>query len=183
MIGKQATLGQVLSYSKDGIVVTSYADDHIVRGNCFQIQRIITISDSAPTYIVLDTSALVALNKRLFIMPLILSTAGGHCKVETYPITSYTGGTEVKFARVNSTVNNFAKSKVYKNVTPVGAVPDDEYREYSIGTKSTKQASGGGLDTPDIAKQFPAGALITAKISTVETTDIELNFGLIIFEI
>jgi hypothetical protein len=183
IIGNKPSLGQVLSYSKDGLVVTTYADDNIVKGNCFQIQRVITVTDDAPIYIVLDTTALVGANKILFILPLILSTAGGNCKVETYPIESYTGGNEIKFARVNSTVDNFALSKVYKDVTPVGNVPDDEYREYSIGTKSTNQSSGGGLDVPDIAKKFPSGSLITAKISTLETSDVELNFGLIIFEI
>jgi hypothetical protein len=183
MIGNEPGIGQLLSYSKDGIVITTYADDNIVKGNCFQIQRVITITNEAPIYIVLDTTALVAAGKILFILPLQMHTAGGNCKVETYPIDSYSEGSEIKFSRVNATVENYALSKVYRGVTPVGDVPDDEYREYSVGTYSTNQASGGGSEMPDIAKQFPAGRLITAKLSTKETEDVELSFGLIIFEL
>lgn len=175
------SFNQVLSFSKTGIVATDYAKDAIAAGKGFQIQRIFTISDSAPLYLVLDTTGMVGSGKSLALMPLMLNTAGGNVKVETYPIESYTGGNEIKFARLNSTIENFALSKFYSGATPTGE-PGDEYREYSIGTLSTHQASGGGSIIPDIPKMFPAGSIITAKCSTVETSDIILDFGLIIFE-
>jgi len=76
-----------------------------------------------------------------------MQTAGGSVFVDTYPITSYTGGNEIKFSRVNSTIENYAESVFKTGITPSGTPKPDETREYIVGVDRTNQSAGGGYST------------------------------------
>ena len=175
-------LGQILSNSRHGIRATTFADDYAAQGKAFQIQRRITLTTQQTLYLVLDTTALVASGKCLIILPLIMSTNAGSVFVDTYPIESYTGGSEIKFARLNSTIENYAESVFKTGITPTGT-PGDELRQYIVGALSTNQNAGGGAIQPDLPKRFPAGSIITAKLVNQETDTVYLDFGLVVYEV
>ena len=176
-------LGQVLSNSKKGLISTTFADDYAAQGKAFQIQRRITLTNAQTLYLVLDTTALVSSGKSLIILPLIMSTNAGSVFVDTYPITSYTGGSEIKFARLNATIENYAKSVFKTGITPSGTPAPDETRQYIVGALSTNQNAGGGAIQPDLPKRFSAGNIITAKLVNQETSTVYLDFGLVIYEV
>lgn len=175
-------LRQILSFTKKAFVTTTFADDYVAQGKAFQIQRRITLTSQQTLYLVLDTTALIASNKKLVIPPLTMQTAGGSVFVDTYPITSYTGGNEIKFARVNSTIENYAESIFKTGITPSGTPKPDETREYIVGVDRTNQSAGGGAVQPDLPKRFPSGSLITAKLVNQEEAVTVLDFGLVIYE-
>lgn len=180
--GNTPGLGNVLSTTKSGIVITEFKDDFAAQGKAFQIQRIFTLTNAQTLYLVLDTTALVESGKRLIILPLTMQTSVGSVFVDTYPITSYTGGSEIKFARINSTIENYAESVFKSGITPTGT-PGDELRQYIVGTESTNQSSGGGPSQADIPKRFPAGSIITTKLVNQESSTVTLSFGIVIYEI
>lgn len=179
--GNGNIINNVLTDTKDGIVTSTYEKDYAYQGKAFQIQRRFAIASSATSYFVLDTTPLVIAEKRVSILPLIMSTGEGLAYVDTYAITSYTGGTPVPFARVNSDIANYAESIFKTGVTPTGS-PGDDLRQYIVGSKSTNQNAGGGVSSQDIAKQFPAGVKIVGKVENKETSETVLELGLIIYE-
>jgi len=181
MIGNNPGLGMVLTNNKSGIITASYADDAVSRGTGFQVQKRITLTTQQTYYVVLDSTALVAANKGLFIQPLIMSTGGGMVFVDTYAQEGYTGGDTIVPLKLNTTAVQTPVCVVKKGVTPTGAVLSDT-REYIIGVSSTNQDAGGGQSVIDVSKQFTPGVKIFAKFVNQETATVYVDFGLIIFE-
>lgn len=180
-IGDTSIISRILTFSKTGIVTASYSEDSVSKGYGFQIQKRITLTTEQTYYLVLDSTALIALKKRLFILPLLMLTGGGMVFVDTYAIEGYTGGTEVTPLKINGNSDLTPDCIFKKGITPTGD-PLTDTREYIVGTLSTNQASGGGSIPPDIAKQFPAGSIIVVKLMNQEAATVYLDFGLIFFE-
>jgi len=180
-IGNNPSIGNVLTNNKSGIVTASYADDAVSKGQGFEIKKRITLTANQTYYLVIDSTALVAANKGLFIQALIMSTGGGMVFVDTYAQEGYTGGDAIVPLKLNTTKSQVAECIFKKGVTPTGSVLSDT-REYIVGTLSTNQSSGGGGIGIDVSKQFSAGTKVFAKLVNQENANTYLNFGMVFFE-
>lgn len=181
-VGQGIGLANVLSDQKDAIIATTYADNYAVRGNAFQVQRRIEVNSEATVYVAFDTTALYGSGKRIFLLPLLMASSVGLVLVDTYKIDSYTGGTAIVPARINATVETYAGTVIKTGVTPSGT-PGDDLRQYIVGCTATHQAAGGGNIGVGVAKQFPAGVIIVAKIQNMESSKQYFSIGLNFFEI
>ena len=128
------------SFSKDGLLTTTYADDYITRGKAFQVQRRIVAIPTTGTYkVVLDLSA-VDSSKMVFILPLVMSATGGPVYMKTYKITTYTGGTIFPATRLNTLASNIITAQgVVKHGITSTDVSGDDLREYELGATGNPQ--------------------------------------------
>jgi hypothetical protein len=164
----------VLSFSKNAVLSTTYADNEIVKGNGFQLHRIITVPTGGKKLVV-DFSNLT--DGFVFTLPLIMKTNEGQCWVNTYVIQNYTGGTDITPTRRNSTVENYSEVTVKDGVTS-SDVAGDTLRQYIVGALSTNQNAGGGISTTANIKIFGKN-IIMFDIQNKESKTIylELNFN------
>lgn len=182
MIGNGLPYGSILTNNKSGIVIASYVDDAISKGQGFEIKKRVSLLANQEYILVLYSTALVAAGKGLFIMPLIMSTGGGMVFVDTYAIAGYTLGTAVTPLKINTTKALAPECIFKKGITQTGDALTDP-REYIVGTLSTNQSSGGGAAPIDVAKQFTPGVIMAAKCMNQENAPVVLNFGMIFFEV
>ena len=117
-------------------------------GNGFQFQRRFTVAANATKYIVLDLSDLPA-NACVFGLPIETSLTSGHAHLDTYAAESCTMEEEWEVLPLNPKIGSTNNSIVGVCTSPVGKT---SLREYSIGTESTRQNSGGGFTTNDTIK-------------------------------
>jgi hypothetical protein len=167
------------SISKNGLVTTTYADDGMVKGQCFHIRKRLTLTSGQTYYVAFDLTAND--DKILFSLPLEMSTAGGCVFVDTYGADSYTGGTSITPIKMNAMGTQNALAVVKEGVTPTGG--PYSLREYIVGTLSTNQSSGSGtglIDTPKILN--PAKPIIF-KLVNQESSSVILNINFIWYEI
>ena len=176
MIGSNEGLSNILSYSKNGLIVTSYENDYISQGVAFQIHRRIPIGASATVKVVFDYSALV--DKGIFTLPIMAKTNCCQCYLNTYKIETYTGGSELPSINRNGVSSNIAECVVKIGVTSADIAGDD-LREYIVGALSTRQNSGGGSISGESPKIFESGDIIMFEIINQENdaVDFELNFN------
>jgi len=83
-----------LSYSKSGVVATSYNDDGIVRGQGHAIASSVTIAGSTTINFLLDLSG-VDEDKFVFVLPVSVNSGTEDVKLMVYESTDYSGGTPV----------------------------------------------------------------------------------------
>lgn len=167
-------LNSQVSYSKDGLITTSYADDYISRGNAFQFHRIFTIP-AAGTKIIVDFST--ATGKQIFTLPIRMAVNESQVFVSTYIVDTYTGGTEIPAINRNRLVDNDSLTTVKSGVTSTDTAGDD-LREYIIGALSTNQNPGGGTGGGASPKIFDNKKLIIDVVNQeADTIYLEINFN------
>jgi hypothetical protein len=180
MIGDNPNIGQVLTNNKTGVVTASYSDDAVSKGQAFEVRKRITLTTKQVYDVVLDSTALVAANKGLFIDPLSMSTGGGMVFVDTFAVDTYTGGDAIVPLKLNTTKTQVAECVFKKGVT-IGNIISDP-REYIVGTLSTNQSSGGGSMPIEVSKQFTPGVKIVARFSNQEDATVYFDFGIVFYE-
>ena len=100
----------ILSYSKNGIVATSYRDDSIVAGNAFANETIRTVATGATTqFFVLDPTACTG---SVFKLPISVNPSTGVVKVKLYEGTNFVGGTALSFINRNRNSDITQKSSL-----------------------------------------------------------------------
>lgn len=171
-------LTATLSDSKTGIVTTTFEGNEIVKGNGFQVHRIISIPAGGKK-IVADFTNID--EDFVFTLPLKMGTNEGQVYVSTYKIIDYTGGIPIPPINRNSTSDHTANGLFLDGVTS-SDVAGDDLREYIIGTLSTNQNSGGGSGGGVQPKIF-AGDVIMFDIDNKENTPIDLEFNFNWYEI
>jgi hypothetical protein len=172
-------LNNALSLSKNGLVCTTYADDGVVRGQCFNVRKRLTLTSGQTYYVAFDLTAHT--EKTLFTLPLGLSTSGGSVFVDTYGVDSYTGGTSVTPVKMNSMSTIEPLAIIKQGVTPTGG--PYSLREYIVGTLTTNQSSGSGTGLVDTPKILNPAKPIIFKLVNQESGSVVLNINFIWYEI
>jgi len=174
------------SYSHDAVLVTSYKDDYITRGNGFLFERNISIANGATALILFDYRtyhpALGQLGQ-IYIYPPFFQTTAGPVTVNLYRDTNYSGGTP--YAIVNP--NTLAKKKVSGttiSLAPTGTVKGDLAMVYLVGGGT----GGVGNASPGATEGISYFIRDNSKVSLVEIVngagaDITFHYGQMIFEI
>lgn len=165
---------QALSSSGTANRIEDITEDEIDNGNVYQVHRRFTIP-SAGKKLVLDLSAVT--DRSIFTMPILMGTNEGQCYVDTYKITSYTGGTAIPSINKNGTSSNTAQGIFYEDVTS-SDVAGDDLRQYIVGQLSSNQNTGGGPGGETYKKVFNSD-IIMLDVTNNEGTDIvlELNWS------
>lgn len=174
-----AFLSSQKSFSGDAVLTTTYADDYIVRGQAFQVQKRIALGSAETLYLVFDFST--AIGKTIFTLPIVGSTTAGLVYLDTFIADSYTGGSPITALPINSISSNTSLATIKSGVTPTGS---SNLREYSIGIKATNQASGGAPIGGQTPKLFTGSRLVfkfvnqesAANVVTLGFTWYELTF-------
>ena len=141
-----------LSYSKDAILTTNYANDYIVRGYGFGIEDTAEITAGASAYFLFDPTALV--NKSVIFLPIEACTTLEDIEFVIYEDTDYTGGATVTPRNLN---RNFSDS--LDSVITLGATGSDKGTQLKkrVAT-SDKKAGGrlgeGSLTILDVTKKY-----------------------------
>lgn len=179
MIGNRPDSGGLLSYSRDALLSTSYADDYAIRGNGFEIRKRFALTSLQTIYVCLDFTA--AVGKRIITLPLILGSTNGLIFFDTYGIDSYENGNPVDILKLNSMspISPLAVAKT--GITPSGGPYG--LREYKVGSESTPLYSGGGGNINPSIKIFPSGSILAGKVENKESDNNVFNLGLIFYEI
>jgi len=163
----------ITAASKAGLVATTFADDAIERGYAFQVHRRVTVP-TAGKKVVFDFSAVT---KQIRTLPLRMRTNEGQVFVDTYAISSYTGGAAIPAALRNTTIASVSETVIKDGITS-SDVAGDDVREYIIGTRSAIFNPGGGGADDDNPKKL-APAIIVLDIDNQESSDVvlEINFN------
>jgi hypothetical protein len=172
------------SYSRDALLSTSYADDFIVRGKAFQVQRRIENIPNGTAYkSVIDFSG-VDEDKIIFMLPVALSSTGGPMYIQTYAITSYTGGTVLPVNKMNYLLSNESQAVVKKGVT-TSDVAGTDVREYELGALGNPQQvnRAGNISGAASALIFPPGGILCLDVLNQYTEALPLIVGLVWYEI
>lgn len=159
-----------LSYSKDGLVTTSYADDYIVRGYGFSLQRVISIGNGSTKYLLVDPSNYTG--DSVFGSALDFSTTAGAVYVYISTNHDYSGGDELTTFNRNLTSNNTAATIITEN--PTGTNDGGEPIQYIVGTASTNQNSGGA--TRVNRSIFILSPAYTYLVKIVNSAGEDINF-------
>jgi hypothetical protein len=162
--------------SEDAILTGNYYDDGIERGTAFQIHRRFTVGASATVKFVLDLTA-VDSAKTVRTLPLRMNVNEGQVYVDTYKISSYTGGTEIPSINRNEQSGNTAGAVFKQGITSSGTAGDD-LRQYIVGTASGFLYPGGGENTGDNPKTWNH-SIICFEVDNQENSavDFELNLN------
>lgn len=174
-------LNNQLSVSKDGLILTSYRDDYIARGQGFEIHRRLPLTSAQTLYAVFDLSGVDA-GKFVFSMPLKARTSIGQVYIDSYLITSYTGGAEIPEVNSNRASSLTAQGALVSGVTPTGS-PGNDLRQYIIGQATAPVNEGGGPGSEDGPKIWLPDDLVGVKIVNQENEAIDLELFLQWFEI
>lgn len=157
---------------------TDYAQDYMVRGKAFQFRKRLTIPGSGDLELEFDFTKYGGI---VFSQPIQMRSTGGLVYVDTYQRTSSTGGTAETVINLNETSDNVNATTVKSGVTSTG----DKLliREYTVGTKSTNQASGGGSAGFGVAKILDTSKPRYFYFANQETSDVVLEVEFIWYEI
>jgi hypothetical protein len=140
----------VFSYSKDAVKTTSYSDDYLVNGSAHEIHRRFNIDNTTVKFL-LDTSSVTS--DSVFTLPIVGVCSADQVYIDTYKITSYTGGTEIPSINPNTIINTPAEAVFYEDITSTDVAGDD-LRQYIFGTQAQGNVSGGGIGSGNHAKIF-----------------------------
>lgn len=170
------------SNTGDAVLTTTYADDYITRGNAFQVRRRISLAASTTTKIVLDTTA-VPSTSYIFILPVSVAGTGGPILVDTYGISTYTGGSAIVPAKLNSTSSNVAASLFLTGITS-SDVAGNDLRQYIIGaTGNPQQVNRSGSSSGAVPYIVAPGSKIVMQINNTYTDTNTIAFDVIWYEI
>ena len=128
-----------LSYQKNALIATTYADDYVFQGKCFGIENFVTISNADTEFdIVFDTTNV---NKDLVALPTKWFTTAGDVNVNLGSCSSYASGTEI--LPTNRNYQGTDSEVIFKyDVTPTAYVAGST--NLLVGSAATNQNSGGG---------------------------------------
>ncbi len=166
------TLNGIRSYTNDAIVVSTQAEDYILKGRAFEIHRRFEI-DSTTVKFLLDTSAVTS--DFILTMPLVGVCSADQVYLDSYKITSYTDGTAIPSINPNTFSTNTAETVFYQGITSTDVAGDD-LREYIFGTQAQGNVSGGGAGSGTHVKVFTPGDLVCLEVVSTSTLDFELNW-------
>jgi hypothetical protein len=181
MIGNLTNVSKYASSENDALLAITCCDDFVIKGQGFQIRKRFELSSGEILYMVLDTTNLIAKNKKVHTLPLQLSSTAGLIYFDTYAVDSYTGGNLITPLKLNATSENEALSVVKSGVTPIGGPYG--LREYTIGIAASPIFPGGGSRLDETMKTFPAGTILIAKAENKETNPNTLSIGLTFYEV
>ena len=167
------------SYSKDGILVTTYQDDYITRGNGFQFKKRISLTALQVLYFEVDISKHTGV---VYSMPLSLSTAGGLVFIDSYNADSSTGGTLMSAPLNLDGLSSTVADTTIKTGVTVSGTPTN-VREYMVGTSSTKQSAGGGTMQSESPKILDNRKPLYFKVENKENTVTILDVGFVWYEL
>ena len=172
---------QQQSFSGDGIIATTYSDDYITRGDCYNIVSRQTIASGATVKNVLDLTG-VSSSRFIFVLPVSITSSGGYIKADTYAISSYTGGTAKAFVNANSTSNRTAQS-VYKYGITSSDAKGADVREYVVGGGSNPASSRGGAASGANALILNNTKKICFEMTNTTTGSVDVSVALVVYEI
>ena len=142
----------------------------------------ITVSGSQTIYVVMDATATAASGMFLYSLPIGILPNQGNIFVDTYTADSYSGGVSLGAPiNLNERSSITSLSTIYKGATVSGTISN--LREYSIGSPSTNQSSGGGGNIIGVPKLLNNAKPIVMKVMNQETTTVILDFNFVWFEI
>lgn len=173
------------SFSGDAILSTTYADDYIARGDCYQVQRILqSVPSGGTAKVVLDCS-LVSAEKRILTLPIRVNAVGGPIVVKTYKIAAYTGGSIVPINRLNNLSANLkAAQAVVKKEIASSDVPGDDVREYLSGALGNpQQVNRSGSASGAMPVWFSPGVKLCLEILNSYTTALDIELSIVWYEI
>ena len=175
----QAHLKDQSSFSNDAVLTTDYQGDYITRGVAFQVKKRITLTTGQTLYLEVDISKHTGV---VYSLPLEMSTAGGSVFVDTYNADSSTGGTVLQTPmNLNGKSSNVAKTTVKTGVSVSGTAIN--VREYTVGTLSTNQSSGGGTGQAEVPKILDNTKPLYIKLVNQESATVVFSFGFVWFEL
>ena len=173
---KQATA------SRDGVLTSSYSDDYIVRGNCFNVEHRGEVGANASVKDVIDFSDMPD-NTIAFLLPIRFVTAGGEFWIDTYFVDAYTGGTVIAGINakdtqpVNVADGFFAHNVTYEGVTTLNK------REYLISGGSNSASARSGSGTGSNALIFTEKPIICIDFQNKTNAAARIQTSVVWFEI
>lgn len=173
------------SASGDAILTTGYADDNIIRGNGFNIQRrLASLAAASVTKIVFDTSAVTS-TSTIFTLPLAMSATGGPVLVRTYAISSYSGGTAFVTNKMNYlSTNTLTSGSVVKYGITSSDTPGNDLREYVLGaTGNEQQVNRSGALSTTAPLIFNAGIKLCIEVTNNYSSPIDFVVGIVWYEL
>lgn len=126
------------SYSRDGIVATTYADDYIVSGNSFTSQLVLTAA-AGKTYYLFDASGS---DKTIFTIPASFSASDGPVVVSFRYAHDYAGGSALR--TFNRNANSATANEAVLTQAPSGSDIGLVNSQILIGTSAGGIFTGGG---------------------------------------
>ena len=166
------------SNSRDAVLSTTYEDNEISKGNCYQIKKRITLASEETLKLCFDFSQT---DKVIYSMPVIKVPNQGNLFTDTYFVDSVADGSTYDTPlNMNANSSNTAETPVKTGVTETG---DQQFlREYTDGSPITNQASGGGTFLSDRPKILPNKPLII-YFQNQETEEMVIDFNYNWYEI
>jgi len=159
--------------SQDGqaVVATSFELDYLVRGKGHEVHRRFSIKPGI-TKFVLDFTECT--RDYIFSMPIYGGTSKDQVYMDSYRISSYSGGTEVPSVNPQGAHPIAAEGKFVKGVVSTDVAGDD-LRQYIYGTQSQGNVAGGGGITGNHPKISGTDTIIMLEITASTNLDLELN--------
>ena len=165
-----------LSFSKNGIVNTTYADDEIVRGNGHTIVKSQTLAGETTINFLIDMSN-VSVNKGVFILPCVISSSDQQVEFRFYEDTDYAGGTPVDTFNPN---RNFSDSK--ETILKTGSTGSDKgdlliTRNAFANHKDSAKSSAYSFLILDKSKKY------LAEFENLSASDTIIDYSTMLFEV
>lgn len=167
------------SLSGDAWLTANYTDDGISRGFGHQVRRVLSIPNTGTYKIVFDTTA--ALGMGIFILPLVLVATGGPVVVQTYPISSYAGGTILPATPLNYINGIAAKSLIKHGITSSDTSTD--LREYLLGSDGKQGDARAGTGGGSVPLIMPGGTIFCMEIDNNYSSAVQFVADLVWFEL
>lgn len=148
----------------------------LLDGVKFHTQVRIELASEETKYLVLslDDAVVDGVAKCIYGSPIQAGSTAGLVYLDTYSTESYSGGTELVINNLNHRSTNVNLAKFYEDAVPSGTI--DHLREYTIGSDSTRQSSGGGFVTEGATKIL-ANQPLVFKFENRETSANVVTFG------
>jgi hypothetical protein len=167
---------QSKSTNSDGIVVTTYSDDIIVRGSGHTLANSATLTGSTTINFLVDMSS-VDNDKTVFILPCLISSESHRVQFKFYEDTDYSGGTPV------ATFNpNRLSSNTKQTVFTTGASGTDKgdllvTRNAFAANKDSAESSAYSFLILDKTKKY------LAEFENTSANDTVIDYSTTLFEV
>lgn len=172
---------QQQSFSGDGVITTTYSDDYVTRGDCYNLVSRQSIAANTTVKNVLDLTG-VSAGRLIFVLPVTITSSGGYVKADTYAISTYSGGTAKAFINANALSTRTAQSVYKYGITTTDAKGAD-VREYVVGGGSNPASSRGGAASGANALVLKNTQKICFEMTNTTTGSVDVSVALVVYEL
>lgn len=169
----------ILAFTKNGIVATTYADDSIVRGAAFSRSDVIDLPASGTVSFLFDATAFVD-EYVYFVPPIYFKSSETEVNLIVYEDTDYAGGTIVPVYDRNRRSGNTISANLTVGATGTDkGTPIIKHAAFAASQGNVQNSASGGSVNPIILDSAKAYLI---ELENIEASATRVEYDVTVFE-